>query len=155
MLDFLCCNESLRRMLLSLLCKQLWDKKLPLHCFWKSSWIQKHIWRSGCSHKHCFKAFSRAMGRYFSIFDKIPKTSSLNFNQTLHPNGSLGNGQLVPFRSVTALCKSPSGSSGWTNFLKILLSLVALWKGQSILSVRNTQPSPKVATFCSERSDIV
>lgn len=61
----------------------------------------------------------------------------------------------MPLRSVTPFSKSPSGLPGWTNFLKILLSLVALWKGQSILWVRNIQPSPKVAAFCSERSAIV
>lgn len=61
----------------------------------------------------------------------------------------------MPFRSITPLCKSPSGSPGWTNSLQILLSLVALWKDQSRLWVRNIQPSPKVAAFCSDRSDTV
>lgn len=91
------------------------------------------------------------MGCYFSILLKIPKTSRLNFKSDLTSKWQFGEwSQLVPFRS-----KPPSDSPGWTNFLKILLSLVALWKGQSILWVRNIQPSPKAAAFCSERSDIV
>lgn len=53
------------------------------------------------------------------------------------------------------MSKSPSRLSRQTNFLKILLSLIVLLKGQSILRVRNIQPCPRAVAFCSERTETV